>query len=50
MLNTDQGSQITGREFTRVLEGREVRVSMDGKGRYTDNIFGEWLWRTVKYG
>ena len=49
VFNTGQGSQFTSREFTAVLQERGVRVSMDGKGRYADNIFVERLWRTVKY-
>ena len=49
MFNTDQGSQFTSREFTQVLQDRGVKISMDGKGRYADNIFVERLWRTVKY-
>ena len=49
MFNTDQGSQFTSWEFTQVLQDRGVRISMDGKGRYSDNIFVERLWRTVKY-
>ena len=49
VFNTDQGSQFTSQGFTGVLEEHGVRVSMDGKGRYTDNIFVERLWRTVKY-
>ena len=49
VFNTDQGSQFTSREFTRVLQDHEVKISMDGKGRYADNIFVERLWRTVKY-
>ncbi len=49
MFNTDQGSQFTSLEFTQVLQDRGVRISMDGKGRYQDNIFVERLWRTVKY-
>ena len=40
---------FTSREFTQVLQDRGVRTSMDGKGRYQDNIFVERLWRTVKY-
>ena len=52
--NTDQGSQFTSREFTsreftQVLRDHEVRISMDGRRRYADNIFVERLWRTVKY-
>ena len=49
MFNTDQGSQFTSQEFTQVLQDRGVKISMDGKGRYADNIFVERLWRTVKY-
>ena len=49
VFNTDQGSQFTSREFTQVLEDSGVRISMDGRGRYQDNIFVERLWRTVKY-
>ncbi len=49
VFNTDQGSQFTSLEFTQVLQDRGVRISMDGRGRYSDNIFVERLWRTVKY-
>ena len=49
VFNTDQGSQFTSLEFTQVLQEHGVRISMDGKGRYQDNIFVERLWRTVKY-
>ena len=49
VFNTDQGSQFTSQEFTQVLQDRGVKISMDGKGRYGDNIFVERLWRTVKY-
>ena len=49
VFNTDQGSQFTSLEFTQVLQDRGVKISMDGKGRYADNIFVERLWRTVKY-
>ena len=49
VFNTDQGSQFTSWEFTQVLQDLGVRISMDGKGRYSDNIFVERLWRTVKY-
>ena len=49
VFNTDQGSQFSSREFTKVLQDRSVKISMDGKGRYADNIFVERLWRTVKY-
>ena len=49
VFNTDQGSRFSSREFTQVLQDRGVKISMDGKGRYADNIFVERLWRTVKY-
>ena len=49
IFNTDQGSQFTAPAFTDVLLERGVKVSMDGKGRYTDNIFVERLWRSLKY-
>ena len=47
--NTDQGSQFTSDDYIGKLEKAEVRISMDGKGRFLDNIFVERLWRTVKY-
>ncbi len=49
IFNTDQGSQFTDQDFTKVLLDRGVKVSMDGKGRYLDNIFVERLWRSLKY-
>jgi putative transposase len=49
VLNTDQGAQFTAEAFTGMLERHGVRISMDGKGRYSDNLFVERLWRTVKY-
>jgi len=49
IFNTDQGSQFTDEAFTKVLVARGVRVSMDGKGRWVDNVFVERLWRSVKY-
>jgi len=49
IFNTDQGSQFTGEAFTGILKQHEVRISMDGKGSYNDNLFIERLWRTVKY-
>jgi putative transposase len=48
IFNTDQGSQFTGDDFTKVLLEAGVQISMDGKGRVFDNIFVERLWRTVK--
>ena len=49
IFNTDQGSQFTSAEFTGVLKANEIRISMDGKGRWVDNVFVERLWRSVKY-
>jgi len=49
ILNTDQGAQFTSEAFTSLLQRHGVRISMDGKGRYSDNLFIERLWRTVKY-
>jgi putative transposase len=49
IFNTDQGSQFTSEDFTKVLESRGIRISMDGKGRWVDNVFVERLWRNVKY-
>ena len=49
IFNTDQGSQFTTEDFTEPLEARGVAVSMDGKGRWIDNVFIERLWRSVKY-
>lgn len=49
IFNTDQGSQFTSPEWTGRLEGLGIRVSMDGKGRWMDNVFIERLWRSLKY-
>lgn len=49
IFNTDQGPQFTSEAFTGVLEAAGIRVSMDGRGRVSDNIFLERLWRSVKY-
>jgi putative transposase len=49
IFNTDQGAQFNSTEFTGVLKASSVRISMDGKGRYLDNIFIERLWRSLKY-
>ena len=49
IFNTDQGSQYTGSAFTGVLKDHEIKISMDGKGRVTDNIMIERLWRSAKY-
>lgn len=48
IFNTDQGSQFTDGDFTSLLLGKGVKVSMDGRGRFMDNIFVERLWRSVK--
>ena len=49
IFNTDQGSQFTGAAFTAVLTEAGVRISMDGRGRWMDNVFIERLWRSLKY-
>jgi len=49
IFNTDQGSQFTAIPFTGQLESAGIRVSMDGRGRFMDNIFIERLWRSLKY-
>jgi putative transposase len=49
IFNTDQGSQFTSQEFVGILQGFGIKVSMDGSGRYADNLFIERLWRTLKY-
>ena len=49
IFNTDQGSQFTSEDFTGRLESHGIEISMDGRGRVSDNIFIERLWRTVKY-
>jgi len=49
IFNTDQGSQFTSEAFIGLLEQHGVKISMDGKGSYNDNLFIERLWRTVKY-
>jgi putative transposase len=49
IFNTDQGAQFTSEAFTGILQQHGVRISMDGKGSYNDNLFIERLWRTVKY-
>lgn len=49
IFNSDQGSQFTSRDFTGRLEESGVAISMDGRGRFFDNIFIERLWRSVKY-
>ena len=49
IFNSDQGSQFTSVEFTDVLKEAGIRISMDGKGRWMDNVFIERLWRSLKY-
>lgn len=49
IFNTDQGSQFTSNDFTNTLKTAEVKISMDGKGRWMDNVFIERLWRSLKY-
>ena len=49
IFNTDQGSQFTSEAFTGILKEHGIKISMDGKGSYNDNLFIERLWRTVKY-
>jgi len=49
IFNTDQGSQFTSFAFTNVLHSHGVRISMDGRGRWLDNVFIERLWRSLKY-
>lgn len=48
IINSDQGSQFTCALWTEYLDGKKIKISMDGKGRAIDNIFIERLWRTVK--
>jgi putative transposase len=50
IFNSDQGVQFTSKDFTQTLLDKNIRISMDGRGRVFDNIFIERLWRTVKYG
>ena len=49
IFNTDQGAQYTSEDFTSVLKKHEIKISMDGKGRWRDNVMIERLWRSVKY-
>lgn len=49
IFNTDQGSQFTSHDFTGVLKENNIKISMDGKGRWVDNVFVERLWKSVKY-
>ena len=49
IFNTDQGSQFTSLDFTQILQDADVKISMDGKGRWRDNVMVERLWRSLKY-
>ncbi|MBB6413715.1 putative transposase [Mesorhizobium sangaii] len=49
IFNTDQGSQFTSIDFIKTLTDADVKISMDGKGAWRDNVFVERLWRTIKY-
>lgn len=49
IFNTDQGAQFTANDFTDILKKNNIRISMDGKGRWMDNVFIERLWRSLKY-
>ena len=49
IFNTDQGSQFTSTTFTDVLKSNDIRISMDGKRRWIDNVFIERFWRSIKY-
>ena len=49
IFNTDQGSQFTSFAFTNTLREADIRISMDGRGRWMDNVFIERLWRSLKY-
>ena len=49
IFNTDQGAQFTSEAFLGILERQKIAISMDGKGRWRDNVFVERLWRSVKY-
>jgi putative transposase len=49
IFNTDQGSQFTSPRFTGVLAAAGIRISVDGRGRWMDNVFIERLWRSLKY-
>ena len=49
IFNTDQGCQYTSNDFITVLKDHEIKISMDSKGRWMDNVMIERLWRSVKY-
>ena len=49
IFNTDQGSQFTSDDFIDILKNHQIKISMDGRGRWIDNVFIERLWKSVKY-
>ena len=49
IFNTDQGSQFISSEFISLIQGHGIQVSMDGQGRWVDNVLVERLWKSVKY-
>jgi putative transposase len=49
IFNTDQGSQFTSHDWIKELHQHDIKISMDGKGRWMDNVFIERLWRSLKY-
>ena len=49
IFNTDQGSQFTGSDFITLLKEQHIRISMDGRGAWRDNVFVERLWKSIKY-
>jgi putative transposase len=49
IINTDQGSQFTATEFTYAVLSKNIKLSMDGRGNWRDNVFVERVWRSVKY-
>ena len=49
IVNTDQGAQFTSSDWIKVLKDAQIKISMDGKGRWIDNVFIERRWRSVKY-
>ena len=49
IFNTDQGAQFTSAEFIGMLKRHQIRISMDGRGRWRDNVFIERLWKSIKY-
>jgi putative transposase len=49
LINTDQGSQFTSLPWIEALKSSKIKISMDGKGRWADNVYVERLWRTIKH-